>query len=87
MQKVILDDVLRAKLHNLESEVALCDEKGQPIAHVLPDEEYWKLRYAWAKTLFTDEEIQAARAESGGMSTQEAIAYLDKVISDARNKA
>ncbi len=86
MTKVIVDTELRAKLHNLETEVALCDEKGQPIAHVLPEAEYRKLLYAWAKTLFSREEIEAARAEPGGMPTAEAIAYLEKVISDARDK-
>ena len=38
------------------------------------------------RTRNSREEIEAARAEPGGMTTTEAIAYLEKVIFDARHK-
>jgi hypothetical protein len=85
MQKLILDEELRARLHSLDTELVLCDEKGQTIGHFLPAEVYRRLLYACAESQFQDaEELQRLRQEPGGMTTTEAITYLEEVARKGR---
>jgi hypothetical protein len=37
MTKVILDEALRNKLHNLSEALELCDESGRVLGHVYPE--------------------------------------------------
>jgi hypothetical protein len=88
MTKVLIDDVLRAKLNGLAGEVELCDESGRTVGHFLPMDQYLKLLYAWAKAEFADEEeLRQARAEPGGLTTAEAIAHLESLARSYGNKA
>jgi hypothetical protein len=80
MSKVVLDEALRSKLNGLNAEVELCDETGRTVGRFLPEDVYWEFAYAWAKAQFTDEELAEARAEPGGMTTPEAIAYIERFI-------
>ena len=80
MSKVVLDAALREKLGPLGHEVELCDESGRTLGFFVSPEVHRKLSYAWAKTLFTDEELALARAEPGGLTTEEAIEHLNKLI-------
>lgn len=87
MNKVILDPSLRAKLNGLNEHVEVCDEQGHTLGFFLPPDIYHKLLYAWAKTQFTDEEIAQARREmrtEGGLTTTQAVAYLEKVAREAK---
>jgi len=78
MPKLLLDTDLRARLRDLNVEWEVCDESGRTLGHFLPADLYQKLLYAWAKSLFDDEdELKRARQEPGGMSTVEALAYLE----------
>lgn len=91
MTKMILDDSLKSRLTNLDREIEFCDEAGHTVGHFLPADRYTELLYAWtqsqvskdeyarAKAEFSDEEIERARKERGGMSTGEVLAYLDQV--------
>ena len=63
-------------MHNLTRQVELCDESGRTLAYVLPSEDYLQWAYEWARTQFTDEELEAARRESGGLSTAEVLEWL-----------
>ena len=36
MSRVIVDEVLRRKLHNLGEPLELCDASGQVLAHLIP---------------------------------------------------
>ena len=71
MNRLVLDDTLRTKLNNLESELELCDESGRTVAHVVPTERYRQLIYAWANAQVTDEELQRASQEPGGRTLPE----------------
>jgi hypothetical protein len=84
MEKVPLNSDVVAKLRDLETFVELCDESGQARAVAMPPELHREMMSAWLKSMFTDEEIEEARRESGGMTTAEAIAYLQKVASEHR---
>ena len=66
MNKVMLDASLRAKFHNGECELELCDESGRTLAHVVPVDLYQQLVYAWANSQVTDEELARASQEPGG---------------------
>ena len=43
MTKVILDEVLRAKLNGLKAEIELCDPSGETVGHFLPENRYQEL--------------------------------------------
>jgi hypothetical protein len=80
MSKVILDAATRARLNGLDQELELCDEAGNVIGYFLPPKEHERLMYAWAKSQVTDAELDAARREQGGMTTQELLAHLEQFI-------
>ncbi len=85
MQKLILDTDLRVRLRDLDVEWEVCDESGRTLGHFLPADIYQKLLYSWAKSLFDDEEeLKRLRQEPGGMSTAEAIAYLEELVRSGR---
>jgi hypothetical protein len=42
----------------------------------VPASEHERLLYAWARAEFSDDEIERARAESGGFSLAEVLAEL-----------
>ena len=87
MNKVILDPSLRAKLHGLREHLEVCDENGHTLGFFLPPTLHDKLLYAWAKSQITDEEIAQARREiktEGGLTTTQAVAYLEQVARDAK---
>ncbi len=87
MHKLVLDKELRVKLNNLDADVEVYDEDGRRVGHFLPEDLYMELMYAWAKTQFTDEELEAARQEPGGYTTPEALDHIEKVIRSARGQA
>ena len=78
MQKVTLDQSLRAKLNGLTTQIELCDDAGQTIGYFLPAEWHRQLLYAWAKAQVTDEELEQARQEPGGSSLAEILEKLEK---------
>ncbi len=84
MSKIILDADLKARLNGLDEELELCDTDGRTLGHFIPPEMYRELMYAWAKAQFAnEEELEKARQEPGGLTTAEAIAYLEAL---ARSK-
>jgi PHD/YefM family antitoxin component YafN of YafNO toxin-antitoxin module len=87
MNKVILDDALRAKL-DLEADVTeLCDADGKPVAYVLSAEEYRALCYAWAHAEASTPEAQAeikaseeAYARGECISSEQLFAEIDAFV-------
>jgi len=76
MNKIIVDPSLRLKLHNLDARLEFCDESGKTLGYFVPACELQRLLYAWAQGEFTDEEIERARGEPGGLSIAEVLADL-----------
>jgi len=66
MTKVMIDDLVRAKLNGLNGQIEFCDLSGQSLGHFLPTDLYKELLSAWAKVHVTDEEVQRARQQTGG---------------------
>ena len=71
MGKIVLDDALKAKLNGLNQTVQVEDASGLAVGQFVPQEEYLKLLYAWAKAEVTDEELDRASREPGGMTLAE----------------
>jgi hypothetical protein len=76
MNHVIASGALLDELGELTEPVALCGDDGQPLGFVVPSANRQRNLYDWAKQEFTDEEIQKARAETGGMTTAEILRGL-----------
>lgn len=71
MNKIILDEALRAKLNGLTQDIKLCDEAGNTLGHFLPIDIYKELLFAWADKHFPPEEMERLRNETGGRSLAE----------------
>ena len=76
MNKILVDPSLRSRLDNLDSRLEFCDESGKTLGYFVPASEQERLLYAWARAEFTDEEIERARGESGGLTIAEVLADL-----------
>ena len=82
MQKVQLSPELLARLGGANFTAELCDEAGATKAVVLPVELYREILSARNDDGFRIVDLARARAETGGYTTAEAIAYLKKLIAD-----
>lgn len=79
MQQVTLSPDVLNRIGESKSELQVVDDAGQVKGYLISPE-YRSLVYAWVKTLFNDdEELRAARAETGGYTTAEAISYLKEL--------
>lgn len=72
MERLTLDASASAGLRGLTSECELLDEVGKPLGLFVPMADL----YEWARSQFTDEELEAARREPGGRTTAEVLARL-----------
>jgi hypothetical protein len=77
MTRITLDAALREKLKHLTGALELCDEKGQVVARLYPVTEPspW---VAWEPE-FNPEEWERRRQSAEWLTTEEAIAYLEKL--------
>jgi hypothetical protein len=78
MTKVILDDILRARLKNLDQQLEVCDEAGRTLGHFLPAQLYQRLLYDWGNAQIDDNELQRRLNEPGGRALAEIWFDLDK---------
>jgi len=79
MSKVTIDQLLRAKINNLDAETEFCDESGRTVGFYVPADRHRELLYAWAKAQFTDEELETARKQPGGRPLAEILARLERL--------
>ena len=63
MTKVIVDDVLSAKLNGLREQVQLCDATGRALGQFLPESVYLELLSASDDMRVTDDELDRRRRE------------------------
>ena len=76
MNRVTVDPETRTRLQNLDKELEIYDEAGTKLGVFLPADPDEAAIYEWARNEFTDEEIDAARREGGGITTQELLRKL-----------
>ncbi len=77
MQQITLPTEVLKKIGEPPTEVQIVDAAGHVKGYLISPE-YRALIYSWVNTLFdaSEEELREARAETGGYTTAEAIAYL-----------
>ena len=76
MSTVVIDAATAAKLQEQTSEAEIRTADGTLVGVFYPILEGTPEDYAWAKSQFTDEEIEAARQEPGGYTTDEVLRHL-----------
>jgi hypothetical protein len=78
MNKVIVDDELRAKLNGLNADVEFCDPSGRRIGVFVTAEDYERMVYAWLHAQVSDDELVRASQESGGRPLKDIWRDLDR---------
>lgn len=75
MTRVIVDEILRSKLHNLTEPLELCDASGRVLGHLVPAAGLSE--YEACEPHFSDDELRAAE-QSGEKryTTAEMLAHL-----------
>ena len=68
MTKLVMDEVLRQRLRNLDEEVEVCDESGATVGRFIPEEMFRRLVIEWAFAQTTADELQQRLEEPGGSS-------------------
>lgn len=78
MTRLIADEQLKARLAGFAETVEICDESGQVVGHFQPVEAPVSEReiYDWAKTAFTEEELEEGRNSPIWYTTQEILERL-----------
>ena len=76
LNKVIVDETLRATLPDLGEQWVLHDEAGHVVGHYLPADAYHDLIIDWSRLYINDEELEAARRQTGGRTLAEIWASL-----------
>lgn len=71
MTNILVDDILRTKLHDLAEALTLCDETGRAVGHFLPESMYRELVHAALAVPFSQDEVERRRKESGGRPLSE----------------
>jgi hypothetical protein len=86
MDTIILDDEQKAKLNGRDQHLEVCDANGNRLGWFIPDAEYMRFVYDWAKAEFAREEAEEAAQGivrkwdgTNGRTTAEAIAYVKKM--------
>ena len=88
MSAIKLDPELRARLNGLNEHLEVQNENGEVVGHFLPESLYRELLYCWAREQFSDkEERELALAEPGGLTTPEAIAWVEQFIRDQKGRS
>jgi hypothetical protein len=78
MTRVIVDAVLRGKLHDLNEPLELCDESGRVLAHVVPMPDLSE--YEPLEPQVSQQELsRRARASETTYTTAEVLAHLEKL--------
>ncbi len=75
MNKIIVDEELRKKLHNLTESLELCDEQGRVLGYVTPAVDY--SLYEDAIPHISEEELQRRESEEGGRPLADILRNLE----------
>jgi hypothetical protein len=76
MTQILVDAVLRSRLHDLKQPLELCDESGKVLARMIPVPD--PSQYEPIEPHINAEELQRRRQEPD-FSTAEVLTYLEKL--------
>ncbi len=71
MSRIVMDDSLRDKLAGLTEPTEVRGPDGRVVGYFLPEADYLRMAYDWAKAEASDEELDAAMRQPGGMTLAE----------------
>ena len=74
MTRIIVDETLKSKLHNLSEPLELCDEAGRVLGHVYPAVDLSQYE-PWEPEM-SEEELQQLEQSDKWYSTEEVLAHL-----------
>jgi hypothetical protein len=77
MTRVIVDEALRSKLHNLSEPLELCDDSGRVVAQLFPVPD--PSEYDCEEPPISEEELERRRNSMETYSTAEVLAHLEKL--------
>jgi hypothetical protein len=77
MTRVIVDETLRNKLHNLSEPLELCDESGRVLARLTPLLD--PSRYNLEPQISQEEMRQRKQSKEKTYTTAEVLAHLEKL--------
>ena len=77
MTRIILDEALKAKLHNLAEPLELCYPNGRVLARVVP--QYDPADYDLDPRISQEEIERISASQEQGYTTAEVLAYLEKL--------
>jgi hypothetical protein len=63
MNRVVVDEAVRAKLNGQSEQLELWDESGHELGHYLPADKFRALLRACGQSLFTDVEVRQAEEQ------------------------
>ena len=78
MTRVVVDASRHVKLPQVDSSFEFCDESGRTLGFFVPVLDRLGPLYDWARTEFTEEEIDRARQEPRGLTTAQVLARLNE---------
>jgi hypothetical protein len=76
---VVLDESLRTRLHNLNGIVKLCDESGEVVGHVVPNNVPGEILDGLRKCPDSEKELERSRQETGGRTLEEILKDLQEL--------
>lgn len=71
MTTVQVDQELMSRLRELSTPMEFCDEQGRKLGYFIPIEDVDAETWAWARSAFTDAELERAENEEGGYALRE----------------
>jgi hypothetical protein len=71
VDKVTLDDDLRAKLNGLNEEVEFCEASGETVGYYVPRQQFLRMLVDISKAQVSDEELERRANEPGGSTLAE----------------
>lgn len=77
MTRIIVDEILRSKLHNLSQPLELCDDSGRLLARLIPAPE--PSSYNLEPQISHEEFLRRLHANERSYTTAEVLAYLEKL--------
>ena len=79
MAHLTLQPQFQEAIAQLGEQIELRNSSGQPVGYYISLEAYNKLRFHFVASLVSDEELEVARQQPGGRTTQEVLERLDRV--------
>jgi len=82
MNRVLVDDALRATLGDLQAQAEFCDQAGRVLGYFVPAKDDLHAVREWIRSRISDEELERRAQEPAERTTEEVLKRLHEL--DAR---